>query len=348
MFCNNRLLLIADKSAETGWGRGAAAYHPQYRLFRGYVYMSATDTSLLPWNTTKTGVDSDSPVWRKVQAPMVAVLVEVQAVLNRIKKEREAELDDELEGLTPEDLPYLRALESARPTPPRELPMSEEIAVPQKPKRRKGNPRPRLQRVQYDIPQDKCDRAMAELRSSFVADWAGEVSTTSTTGRSATHERWTCVCRADMKDVTRRIFANMLHQLDLNGDLRRYQYIGFGALEFIDFDLVHPNLGINDLFSIEKSGNIDRYEANKPYQCIDLLHGNSTDKLTEIDWKRLSIVWLDYESTTQRHGLDRRKVLVPEVNPRFRASDHTKRSSWNFEWATRSTRIDNWRGSRTC
>jgi hypothetical protein len=170
VFCNNRLLLIADKSPETGWGRGAAAYHPQYRLFRGYVYMSAVDTSLLPWNTTKTGVDSDSLVWRKVQAEMVSVLVEVQAVLNRIKKEREAELDDELEALTPEDFPYLRALDEAEPTRLRDLPQRDTLVLPPRPKRKKGSPRPRLQRVQYDVPLQQCEQAMSILGFGSIAE----------------------------------------------------------------------------------------------------------------------------------------------------------------------------------
>lgn len=170
VFGNNRLLLVADKSTETGWGRGAAAYHPQYRLFRGYVYMSALDTSLIPWNTTKTGVDSDSVVWRKVQAEMVATLVEVQAVLNRIKSEREAELDEEIET-DPSDIPYIRALESASATPLRSLPVSETMKLPALPAKKKSKPRPSpVQRLQFDVPRDQADRAMDVLGFSTLAE----------------------------------------------------------------------------------------------------------------------------------------------------------------------------------
>lgn len=161
VFGNNRLLLVADKTAETGWGRGAAAYHPQYRLFRGYVYMSSLDAGLIPWNTTKTGVDADSLIWRQVQAQMVATLVEVQAALNRLKSEREAELDEDIE-VDPSDVPYTRALESATATPIRELPTSEKMPLPpievkKKPKRRP----PPLQRLQFDVPREQADRAMS-------------------------------------------------------------------------------------------------------------------------------------------------------------------------------------------
>lgn len=165
VFCNNRLLLVADRSPETGWGNGAAAYHPQYRLFRGYVYMSALETSLLPWNTTKTGVDLDSRVWRTVQTEMKSALVEVQAVLNRLKKERE-----QGDGDGGENVPYTRALHSATPTPLRDLPRSITVVVPPLPKKSTPRPRKIWQRLQYDVPVEKYERAMSELGLSTAAD----------------------------------------------------------------------------------------------------------------------------------------------------------------------------------
>lgn len=165
VFCNNRLLLVADRSPETGWGNGAAAYHPQYRLFRGYVYMSALDTSLLPWNTTKTGVDLDSRVWRTVQTEMKSALVEVQAVLNRLKKEREQGDDDGRDSV-----PYTRALDSATPTSIRDLPRSISVGVPPIPKKSTPRPRKIWQRLQYDIPVEKYEKAMSVLGLSTAAD----------------------------------------------------------------------------------------------------------------------------------------------------------------------------------
>lgn len=169
VFGNNRLLLVADKTTETGWGRGAAAYHPQYRQFRGYVYMSSIDTSLIPWNTTKTGVDSDSIIWRRVQAAIVATLVEVQAVLNRMKTEREAELDLDTDT-DPNDIPYLRALEASTATALRKLPVAERMRVPEiQPKRSRPTPNP-LQRLQFDVPRQQAERAMMVLGFSALAE----------------------------------------------------------------------------------------------------------------------------------------------------------------------------------
>lgn len=162
VFCNNRLLLVGDKSKETGWGNGAASYHPQYRLFRGYVYMSTPETSLLPWNTTKTGVDTDSRVWRKVQNVMLSILVEVQSVLNRLKKEREEVVeDDEGEPDVPLDAVYIRALSSAAPTPLKELSRSSSFTVPSIPKRTTPPRRTAFQKIQYDVTREQFDKAMS-------------------------------------------------------------------------------------------------------------------------------------------------------------------------------------------
>lgn len=78
IFCNGRLVLAADQSAMTGWGEGAGKiiprFHPQYTRFRGFAFMDSDDTSALPWNTTKTGVDTDSPHYRAVRIEMIKLM----------------------------------------------------------------------------------------------------------------------------------------------------------------------------------------------------------------------------------------------------------------------------------
>src|SRR5881397_3869950 len=73
VFCNDRLLIYADKGRLTGWGEEAATYHPQYSRFRGYVLLEG-DARFMPWNTTKTGVDEDSRIFREVQNRMFDAL----------------------------------------------------------------------------------------------------------------------------------------------------------------------------------------------------------------------------------------------------------------------------------
>ncbi len=161
LFCNDRLLLVADRTPLTGWGNPAAAYHPQYRSFRGFVYLSADDASLLPWNTTKTAVDRDSPVFRVVQSEMKTVLVAVQAVINRAKQVR-SRLEDE------EPKPdILAALDETPDKPIDSLTTSSTMVTPPPPPAKPKTPStPKVQRVQYTVDPDKFNEVAEALDAS--------------------------------------------------------------------------------------------------------------------------------------------------------------------------------------
>lgn len=158
LFCNNRLLLVADRSALTGWGRRPAAYHPQYRRFRGYAYLWAQDSSLLPWNTTKTSVDQDSRVFRWVQSEMESALQNVVAVINRAKQERH---DRE-----PSDRPLVAALTAASEVRLRDIPESEKMVVPPPPKAA----RPDVVSISYKVQRTEYEEAKAELGASSASE----------------------------------------------------------------------------------------------------------------------------------------------------------------------------------
>ncbi|MBN9608869.1 MAG: hypothetical protein BGO26_12330 [Actinobacteria bacterium 69-20] len=162
LFCNDRLLLVADRTPITGWGNPAAAYHPQYRLFRGFVYLSADDASLLPWNTTKTAVDRDSPVFRAVQSEMKTTLVAVQAVINRAKQVR-ARLDEE--ETKPE---ILVALDETPDQPISSLTtVSSQMLAPASPPPKPHTPAtPKIQRIQYTVERDRYKEVAEALGAS--------------------------------------------------------------------------------------------------------------------------------------------------------------------------------------
>lgn len=93
VFCNDRLILAKDKSANTVWtgskGDGVPLWHAQYHRFRGFVFFEAKDSSKLPWNTTKTGMDMDSPVYKKVRLQMILMTKQVMDLMDKLKTERE-------------------------------------------------------------------------------------------------------------------------------------------------------------------------------------------------------------------------------------------------------------------
>ena len=100
------------------------------------------------------------------------------------------------------------------------------------------------------------------------------------------------------KTVCRRIFVETLRRLQALDKLSTYSYVGFGAYQFLDFDLVHRHLGIDKMISIESNEKlIARCYFNAPYKNIEILPGTSTTILPTLDWSGKRIVWLDY---TQR------------------------------------------------
>jgi hypothetical protein len=150
-FCNERLVLAADRTELTGWGRSTAAYHPQYRRFRGYAFLHARDSSLLPWNTTKTGLDQDSPIFRALQQAMFAALAAVASVLNRQKSEVQTRAED--------DRPLTSALEQAREVVLETLQESQTFVVPPPPPTPRRTPAS-LVNVLYQVPRADMNRAM--------------------------------------------------------------------------------------------------------------------------------------------------------------------------------------------
>jgi len=106
IYCNGRMVLRADKSSVTGWGvkgaekglsaqfsipkgQGTPSAHNQFAHFRGFVFFESDDTTLLPWNTAKSGIDPEAPVYQTVKLEMIAALREVIDFLNRLDAEKD-------------------------------------------------------------------------------------------------------------------------------------------------------------------------------------------------------------------------------------------------------------------
>jgi len=90
IFCNDRLVLEADKSYTTGWKEAkedeasSIKYHNKFAMFRGVVVFNSKDSSKLPMTTTKTGIDSDHPIYKATRPEMLSGMKQVLNFLNRI------------------------------------------------------------------------------------------------------------------------------------------------------------------------------------------------------------------------------------------------------------------------
>ncbi len=150
VFCNGRMLLEADKTSATGWGEtdsGAIpGFHPQFNDFRGFVYLEADDAADLPWNTTKTALDTDHPIYRKVRQEMTAMARPVIDFFNRVKKERDsrAVVGDERPG------PLQLLFEKAKTKPIESVPTRQTFVVPKIAKSSPKTPAATKQKIAFD------------------------------------------------------------------------------------------------------------------------------------------------------------------------------------------------------
>lgn len=106
------------------------------------------------------------------------------------------------------------------------------------------------------------------------------------------------------KFMERRMIFDSLVRLSNFKNIADYRYVGFGSIYFTDFILVHKLLGISELISIEsEEDNKARFEFNKPFNCIEILWGESSSILPELGWARETILWLDYDGRISKTAL---------------------------------------------
>jgi len=92
------------------------------------------------------------------------------------------------------------------------------------------------------------------------------------------------------------MFSEAFLRLSEFGALSSYRYVGLGSTYFSDFALFHKTLGITNMVSIEREErDRDRFEFNRPYKCIRIEWGESTDVLASMAWEPRTILWLDYD-----------------------------------------------------
>jgi hypothetical protein len=82
---------------------------------------------------------------------------------------------------------------------------------------------------------------------------------------------------------------------------------------FADFLYAHRLLGLERLVSIERSSGYRRALFNRPFRCIRVLRGDSSEVLPKLSWRRPELVWLDYDSKPSREALLDVSVLAAKL-----------------------------------
>jgi hypothetical protein len=87
IYCNDRLVVEAEKSEISGWGVGAMPkFHTDYAMFKGIVFMDSDDTLKLPLTTTKKGIDSSSDIYKGTKFFMNEGMRLVMSFLKTVRK----------------------------------------------------------------------------------------------------------------------------------------------------------------------------------------------------------------------------------------------------------------------
>jgi hypothetical protein len=162
VFCNGRLILEADKSEVTGWGwkedgLKIPGFHAQFNHLRGYAYFDCDDAGRLPWNTTKTGVSTDSTIYRAARLEMMKLMRPVVDFCNKLKEEKEQKGEDTAG-------PLETLLDAAEAKPLARITSRDVFEMP-KIKAAPIRTGPALQRIRYDKPLTEVNAVKKALKA---------------------------------------------------------------------------------------------------------------------------------------------------------------------------------------
>ncbi len=119
------------------------------------------------------------------------------------------------------------------------------------------------------------------------------------------------------KAVERKMIVEVCSRLGAFSNLLGFRYIGFGSPFFNDFALMHRRYGITNLICIEReSQDKDRFLFNRPFDCIEMRWGESTEVLPNLQWDGIpSIIWMDYDDPINEEMLSDIGTIFRQVEP---------------------------------
>jgi len=104
------------------------------------------------------------------------------------------------------------------------------------------------------------------------------------------------------KQTERRILIDILKLgADCGLPIRDYRYVGMGANRFYDFIMVHRDLGISRMVSLEHDAQMfKRAEYNCPFKFIKVQNQSANLFLTNEHHDNPEVLWLDYDGALNR------------------------------------------------
>jgi hypothetical protein len=155
VLCNGRVVVAADKTDLTGWNTGLlpSFHHGKYRGFVGLAFFMSTNPLLLPWTTTKRGLNRESLIYQKARNQMGLIARPVISFLNDMYKNEPPEERFEREAVEATRPVDIRAIASRQTT--------SSFKAPPKKRASKSN----IRRIQFDAKISDIERVKRCIRS---------------------------------------------------------------------------------------------------------------------------------------------------------------------------------------
>lgn len=156
--CNGRLVLTANQSELSGWGINVTPrYHPKFRQFIGIVFFESDDGHLLPWTTTKRGLNRESSIYLRVRNKMAVAAQPVLSYLTEIYASEDEEGPEDREIARQAERVFISSVTGSQRT----------VFKPPARKRRS------ITRVQYDVDNEELEKARQHFRKYMSATRLG-------------------------------------------------------------------------------------------------------------------------------------------------------------------------------
>ena len=99
------------------------------------------------------------------------------------------------------------------------------------------------------------------------------------------------------KAIERKMIVEACGRMSAFSNILSFRYVGLGSPFFNDFLLLHRRYGMKNLVCIERQvQHKRRFLFNKPFDCVEMLWGESLDVLPTLQWAGIpTIVWMDYD-----------------------------------------------------
>jgi hypothetical protein len=163
VICNGRIVLAADKTEVTGWGAAVLpTFQPKFRPFVGVALFLSDDASLLPWTTSKRGLNRESILFQEVRGRMAGIAKPVLSFLNDLYPSRSDDSAEDDSGAVGDSASAGHAVaEGIQPADFRKMmttPSTSTFSF------RKVAPRKTTTRIQFDAEDRDIDRIRKRIR----------------------------------------------------------------------------------------------------------------------------------------------------------------------------------------